>query len=100
MKNYAELLGLDPDGTARELGSSSKGARQGRRREANAGFGSVSLGILQHHPKNPKPHSIQLKQRQHLSLLPLQEQKTKDLKALDNQGFQTLMKTNQRVEAE
>tara|TARA_B000000557_G_C20791591_1_gene451276 strand:+ start:546 stop:1439 length:894 start_codon:yes stop_codon:yes gene_type:complete len=44
MKNYAELLGLDPDGTARELGSSSKGARQGRRREANAGFGSVSLG--------------------------------------------------------
>ena len=28
---------------------------------------------------------MQLKQRQHLSLLPLQEQKTKDLKALDNQ---------------
>ena len=45
VKNYADLLGLDPNGIASESSSGSGGtARSGRRRESRENFGKVDLG--------------------------------------------------------
>lgn len=55
LKNYAELLGLDPDGTAKEFGSANQGSRQGRRRGNSSGLGSMSLGSSPSSNTDPQP---------------------------------------------
>jgi len=59
VKNYADLVGLDPDGTAKEYSSGSSGtARSGRRQESRENFGQVDLGRAEVGASTDQPAAV------------------------------------------